>query len=110
MPRIERRTIENVVRVIGWADDDGELVSDVTDRFQSRYVFVVERTGERCVSDFTLARKGFTSLPIRDAVALGFSTEEFLELLQWEKTSSSNIQSEDELNELLARAVASPCF
>ncbi|MGL4091147.1 hypothetical protein [Agrobacterium cavarae] len=95
MPRVYRADSERV-NILGWADDDGNPVDDVPDRFQARYLYTVTRTGEVYLSVTPLAH-GFY-LKMADAVALGFSSEEYLKLCNWENQSSRHIESEDELN------------
>ncbi|WP_149340858.1 hypothetical protein [Neorhizobium sp. P12A] len=88
--------------MIGWVDDAGNLVDDVPDRFQAQYMFVDERIGKTFVSGCTLAEKGLATTSIRDVVTFGFSTDEWLDILEWEKRNGTYIQSEDELNDLFA--------
>lgn len=109
MTRIERRTTEDAIRVIGWVDDEGNLVADVPDRFQAEYMFKNERTGKTYLSGCTLADKGLTTSSIRDAVTFGFSTDEYLDILEWEKQSARFIQNEEELNDLIGFRDRSPC-
>ncbi|WP_431320033.1 hypothetical protein [Rhizobium sp. YTU87027] len=60
MPRIERRTTEDAIRVIGWVDDEGNLISDVPDRFQAQFMFVNERNAKTYLSGCTLAEQGLS--------------------------------------------------
>lgn len=95
MPRVYRADNDTLI-ILGWADNDGNPVDDVPDRFQARYRYTFSSTDEVYVSDVTLAH-GFY-LKMSDAIALGFSSEEYLKLCDWENRASHHIQSEDELN------------
>ncbi|UHS61274.1 hypothetical protein HRR99_06985 [Agrobacterium vaccinii] len=105
MTRAERMAVDNFIQVIGFVDEDGKLVSGVLDRFQSRFAYLHGPSGTMHISVTPLANQGITKFSIRDAVIFGFSTVEYLDLLEWERQSSHYIQNEDELTALYDSAL-----
>ena len=105
MTRAERMAVDDLIQVVGFVDEDGSLVPEVADRFQSRFAYVHAPSGETHISTTSLANQGISTFSIRDAVVFGFSTGEYLDLLEWERQSSHYIQNEDELTELYDSAI-----
>ncbi|WP_105434846.1 hypothetical protein [Neorhizobium tomejilense] len=105
MTRAERIAVDDFIRVIGFVDGDGSLVSEVADRFQCRFAYFHGPSGTTHISNAPLADLGITKFSIRDAVTFGFSTSEYLDLLEWERQSSVYIQNEDELTALYDSAI-----
>ncbi len=97
--------VDDFIRVIGFVDDGGNLISEVADRFQARYAYVHTPSGETHISASPLADQGITKFSVKDAVVFGFSTGEYLDLLEWERQSSHYIQNEDELTALFDSAI-----
>jgi hypothetical protein len=104
MPYRGRDEIERTVRALYWVDDDGNRVQEVSDRFQARYVFLIEETGEPRLERTPFSVKGVSGTSIRDIAALGFATEEYLALIKYEAETFDTIKSEEELDELLPRS------
>lgn len=105
MTRAERLAVDDFIQVVGFIDDNGNLVSEVADRFQSRFAYVHGSSGATHISNTPLADQGITKFSIRDAVTFGFSTSEYLDLLEWERQSDVYIQNEDELTALYDSAI-----
>ncbi|GAK70676.1 hypothetical protein RRU01S_13_00140 [Agrobacterium rubi TR3 = NBRC 13261] len=96
-----RNSLEKLIYAVSWVDDDGTPVDSVPDRFQSLYLIRSDYTGVEQINSWPLSRKGFSSLTIRDAVTLGFSTIEYLALIKYEEEFYQTVQSEEELDALI---------
>lgn len=105
MTRAERMAVDDFIQVIGFVDEHEKLVSEVADRFQARFACLHVPSGETHISATPLADQGITKFSIKDAVIFGFSTGEYLDLLEWERQSSHYIQNEDELTALFDSAI-----
>ncbi|PDS57282.1 hypothetical protein CO663_18360 [Rhizobium anhuiense] len=97
-----RNYIENLIHAVCWVDEEGNPVDEVPDRFQALYLLANEQMGNTMIETWPLARKGVIGMSIRDMATLGFSTEEYLALLRYEEQFGETVQSEEELDALIA--------
>jgi hypothetical protein len=96
-----RNYVENLIHAVCWVDDHGDPVDEVPDRFQALYLIENEQMGNTIIENWPLARKGVSSMSIRDMATLGFSTQEYLALIRYEDEFGETIQSEEELDALI---------
>jgi hypothetical protein len=86
-------------QVVGWLDSEGNLVPVVEDRFTALYLFRDLETNEEWTEP-TIAEGGMGALTLQDVMTLGFTTQEYLAILDHHRKSSWGewISSEDELD------------
>lgn len=95
-----RGELENEIYVVGYVDDEGNLLEDVADRFNTRYAFHNTTTGETMINTRVVGERGINGSSLRDVIAFGFSTAEYKAMLAYEEEYGVPIRSEEELDEL----------
>jgi hypothetical protein len=106
MTRVYRKEMFAALEFLHWVDDDGNRLEHVEDRFGTRYAIYDH---DYHTTHFeTLANTGVGVLTLNDAVAMGFTSEEYLKMMQFifDHSGKECVVSEDELNGLFSRKPA----
>lgn len=98
--RQARGAIADIIHVVSWVDDNGDLVDQTADRFHSRFAWIDERSGVVSVSKDVFGARGMSGMSLRDAVNLGFSCGEYRAMVDYERTYLELIESEEELESI----------
>lgn len=86
-----------------FVDDDGDIIdpSDVTDRFNTRFIVRRFDTGTELAYEHTVADIGIDGLSILNANVLGFSTAEYHAAMRYRILEREIISSDEELAEMM---------
>lgn len=94
------RTEEPLFEVIGFRTIDGEITSQVDDRFCHEPEILDLYSGEITSGYWSVGQNGLSGFRLSDIQAMGFDTNEYAAMLRFEAATNfeDRIRSEDELN------------